>query len=328
MEEFIYLLKAFKEVRVNKNGDKLDFIKKVNIKEQLEEKINSISLIKGPVLDKSSSVSIFEYGDLELKTITDVINEISYYATDNVVSGDVLVECINGVIPKLTIFDRLNSVTISEKIGNRIYDTKINFNTVEDNLKTQILVYEYLIKAYDLKIKLINFLKNNIDSALVEDNGGLINMALEKRKENLDFGECSTDTMINQIKILAVNHLNVLNMLYRTKETFLTVIEGQTLINSSIQAEKAALKNIKNIVNVYESALNNDFVSAFELINKLKSSGLDQNSANQLETNISNIQVLFSPSVMDEVNEIKPSTSNIEIETDENLNLPVGHVRD
>ncbi len=104
--------------------------------------------------------------------------------------------------------------------------------------------------------------------------------------------------MLNQVEILANNHLNVLNMLYRTKETFLTVIEGQTLINSSIAAEKAALKNIKNIVNIYDCALNEDFSSAFTLMKDLKNNGLDDYSYAQLQDNITNIQSLFGNNIV------------------------------
>ena len=298
------------------------------LEEKLERNYKLAQNIELESLEPSSTNKIFKYGETSLKEITSIINEITSLVTNINTSENIISETLNGVVPRLTIFDRLSSKSMSRKMEENFENTKSNLTDIESQISNHIEIYEYLVKLYDIKLNIINKMQRVINSYLKKTDTGLIKTALINKKDNLKLNEVSTNTMKAQVIVLASNHMNVLNMLYRTKETFITVIEGQTLINSSIQAEKAALKNIKNIVNVYESALNNDFVSAFELINKLKSSGLDQNSANQLETNISNIQVLFSPSVIDEVNEIKPSTSNIEIETDENLILPVGHVRD
>ncbi len=293
------------DLKRNKENDKLELIvNNKTIEDQLKKKLGEALSIKVPKFDNSTSVHIYEYGDEELKAFAKLINEISFYATKNITCEEALTDCINGVIPRLSLFDKLNPKNASRKMESKLSDTKYNLSEIEKNLKTQIMVYEYLIKIYDYKLAFIESLEASInDSLKTSDEKGLVKIGLEKKKENVAIDKYNTLTMMAQIRTLAHNHINVLNMLYRTKETFITVIEGQTLINSSISQEKAALKNIRSIVDIYDSALSNDFVSAFNLIEKLKTNGLDQTSALQLETNITNIQNLVSPDIIDEKEE-------------------------
>ncbi len=295
-------LKSVIEPKRTKDLEKLSLIVNSDtIEEQLKKKLGEASNIKVPILNSNTSVHVYDYGAEELKRFARLINEISFYATNNITSEQALTDCINGVIPKLSILDRLNPLNASKKMESKIGDTKSNLTEIEKNLKTQILVYDYLMQVYEYRLKFIEEMENNVISLI--DSGettGLVKMGLEKKKDNIVVDKYNTLSMMEQIEILAHNHINILNMLYRTRETFITVIESQTLINSSVSQEKAALKNIRNIVDIYDSALSNDFVSAFSLIERLKSNGLDQTSALQLETNITNIQNLFSPSAVDE----------------------------
>lgn len=307
--------KLIEIINQNKNKEmfKLDLIRdSEEIEEQLKKKVGEANAIKVPKFEYETSVNIYEYGEEELKLFTKIINEITIYATNNIASENVLTDCINGVIPRLTIFDRLSSKKMSQKMENQLEDTKDNLTDIESNLKQQIKVYEYLLKVYEKRLEFIIELEKRIDSVKGNSNTEtFLSIGLAKKKENLTINRINTLTMIGQIQTLAHNHINILNMLYRTRETFITVIESQTLINSSVSQEKAALKNIRNIVDIYDSALSNDFVSAFSLIERLKSNGLDQTSALQLETNITNIQNLFSPSVVDENVINKPAKGSV-----------------
>ena len=298
-------LKKMFEIEERERKERL---KKNNpLKYELEDKVNKVKNIVIPKLEYSNSLEIYSYGEKQLKDITTITNEISSLITNTVKPDFSLIECINGVIPKLTIIEKLNIKKSSKKYEEGLNNTKSNLIFLEENLKVQIQVYEYLTRIYRLKLEKVDHLEEEVKKTLSEETNPLYKKWLEQKLQNIFIVRESTLVMLNQVDILANNHLNVLNMLYRTKETFLTVIEGQTLINSSIAAEKAALKNIKNIVNIYDRALNEDFSSAFTLMKDLKNNGLDDYSYAQLQDNITNIQSLFSPNVIDEKEENKPA---------------------
>ena len=173
-------------------------------------------------------------------------------------------------------------------------NTKFSLNSMENTLKDQMKVYEALVNAYDMKLELIKQLEEQVDLKIKDtQEEGLVKTTLENKKHNIDLIRVSTEMLKGQVFTLASNHMTSLNMLYRTKETFITAIEGQSLINNGIAAEKNALKNIKNIVELYDAALNNDFNKAFSMLGTLKNNGLDFNSSCQLEANLLNIQSLF-----------------------------------
>ena len=263
------------------------------IEDEINPLIKKASEIKVGVFNSTSSIDIFEYGEKELKNINSIIDQIGSYATG--VNGELIIsEAINSAIPKLSIIDRLNSKSIAKKMEDNFDNTKFSLNSMENTLKDQMKVYEALVNAYDMKLELIKQIEEQVDLTIKNvQEEGLVKTSLENKKHNIDLIRVSTEMLKEQVFTLASNHMVSLNMLYRTKETFITAIEGQSLINNGIAAEKNALKNIKIIVELYDAALNNDFNKAFSMLGTLKNNGLDFNSSCQLEANLLNIQSLF-----------------------------------
>ena len=327
--------------------DKFSFENALIIEDEINPLIKNASEIKVGVFDSTSIIDIYEYGENELKNINSIIDQIGSYATG--VNGELIIsEAINSAIPKLSIIDRLNSKSLAKKMEDNFDNTKFSLNSMENTLKDQMKVYEALVNAYDMKLELIKQLEEQVDLKIENaQEEGLVKTTLENKKHNIDLIRVSTEMLKGQVFTLASNHMASLNMLYRTKETFITAIEGQSLINNGIAAEKNALKNIKNIVELYDAALNNDFNKAFSMLGTLKNNGLDFNSSCQLEANLLNIQSLFDsenanvvttsygaplqktvpqmPTRKNAYEELEEA--NQEIFTNEDIELPTSHVR-